>query len=146
MSTTFLCLETVAGLLLLLVGFVFHWLGQSLSLLNWELAQRLGLAERGMPGEYEDYERGMAAADVVVAWFYGVVGVGLLYGADWAVKAALIPGAILVYHSLCFWFWTRQQRRRGYRGMSDGMRLTWALANAGTGLLLLATAWRGLQT
>jgi len=133
-------LEIIAGLLLLLIGFGFHFLGQGLSLLNWELAQRLGLQERNMPREYQDYERGMAAADVALGWSYGLIGVGLVTGAAWAAKAASIPGAILTYHSLCFWFWSQRQRRAGYQGMSDALRRAWTLANLGTGVLLVATA------
>ena len=43
--------NVIAGTLVLIVGFGFHWLGQGLSVLNWSLATRLGLQEEGMPAE-----------------------------------------------------------------------------------------------
>ena len=99
----------VVGFLVLLVGFIFHWLGQLICLLNWDLAARIGLAEKDIPPEYKDYELGMAAADVIIGWTYGLAGVGLLWGVAWGFRLAWIPGVVFTYHGLSFWFWSRNQ-------------------------------------
>ena len=49
MSQVFPYANIVAGLLVLVVGFIFHWIGQLISILNWELATRIGLQEKGCP-------------------------------------------------------------------------------------------------
>ena len=38
----------IAGVLVLVVGFLFHWVGQLICLLNWEFATKIGVAEKGM--------------------------------------------------------------------------------------------------
>jgi hypothetical protein len=43
MSALFPYANFVAGVLILVVGFCFHWLGQLVSVLNWNLATRIGL-------------------------------------------------------------------------------------------------------
>lgn len=58
-------------------------MGQSLSLLNWELATRLGLQASSAPSEYKMYEHAIAVADVALGWVYTVTGIGLLIGAPW---------------------------------------------------------------
>lgn len=131
----------VVGFLVLLVGFVFHWLGQLISICNWDLATRIGLAEKDMPPEYKDYELGMAVADVIIGWSYGLAGVGLLWGAPWGFKLAWIPGTVLTYHGLSFWFWTRNQIRAGHRLHPKSLRIGWCLANLVTGFLALLVAW-----
>ena len=42
----------VVGILILIVGFGFHWIGQLISIVNWELAIKLGIQESNMPKEY----------------------------------------------------------------------------------------------
>jgi hypothetical protein len=132
----------VAGILVLIVGFVFHWLGQLISLCHWDLAVRLGLAEKDILPEYKDYELGMAAADVAMGWLYGLAGIRLLWGAPWGFRLAWFPGVVCTYHGLCFWFWTRNQIRAGHRLHSKPLRLGWCLANLVTGLLAVLVAWR----
>jgi hypothetical protein len=136
-------LPIIAGILLLVVGFGFHWIGQLISVLNWPLAERLGLQEASAPREYRVYEHGVAMADVALGWLYGVAGFGLLIGAAWAPKLAFLPGSILLYHSLSFWFWSRNQRRDGHPLMGAGTRVVWTLANALTAALTLWVAWNG---
>jgi hypothetical protein len=41
--------NVIAGILVLILGFGFHWLGQTLSVVNWNLATRLGLQENLLP-------------------------------------------------------------------------------------------------
>ena len=84
----------VAAVLIFIVGFCFHWIGQFLSLVSWDLATRLGLQEKGLPSEYKVYEHAIAVADTAVGWLYGVVAVGLIINADWGYKLAWIPGSI----------------------------------------------------
>jgi hypothetical protein len=135
--------NVVAGILVLVVGFAGHWLGQGLSVLNWELATRLGLQEKGMPAEYKVYEHAIAVADVSVGWLYGIAGVGLLLGTSWGYKLAWIPGTILVYHAISFWFWTGNQRKAGHHlhTSKTPFRVGWAVANVVAGLLAILVAW-----
>ncbi len=135
--------NVVAGVLVLVVGFSLHWMGQTLSILDWGLATRLGLQEEGMPEEYKVYEHAIAVADACIGWVYGIAGVGLLLGASWGYKLAWFPGVILVYHAIGFWMWTGNQRRAGQRLSTSNppFRIGWAVANVVTGLLAIALAW-----
>jgi hypothetical protein len=78
-----------------------------------------------------------------VAWVYGVVGVGLICGAAWATKLAWIPAAILPYHAIGAWVWSRNQKSNGHPLKSDAFWAVWCCANMLTGLLALAVAWKG---
>lgn len=134
-----------AGVMVLAVGFLIHWVGQGVSVLDWKLATRLGLQEKGMPAEYRVYEHAIAVADVAIGWIYGIAGLGLMLGASWGYKLAWIPGSILVYHAVSFWAWTGNARRSGVV-LATGrqpLRAAWALANLITGLLALLVAWNG---
>lgn len=33
----------IVGILVLIIGFVFHWIGQLISVINWDLATKLTL-------------------------------------------------------------------------------------------------------
>jgi hypothetical protein len=135
--------SSIAGVLVIGVGFGFHWIGQLVSVLNWPLAERLGLQDRAAPREYRVYEHGIAVADVALGWVYGIAGLALLLGAPWAAKLAFVPGSILLYHSISFWAWSRNQCRDGHPLLSRPTRIGWTLANALTGLLTLWVAWVG---
>lgn len=80
MNTLFPYANVLVGMLILVVGFVFHFIGQLISLINWELAERIGIAEKGILPEYKAYEEGMAFADVAIGWTYGLAGLGLILG------------------------------------------------------------------
>ena len=123
--------HVVTGVLVLLVGFVFHWVGQLVSLVNWDFA--IGLQEKGAPPEFLAYESGTAVADVAIGWVYGVAGVGLVLGTSWGLTLAWIPGVILLYHSICAWFWYANQEKIGHQVMSDAVRIPWCIANLATG-------------
>ncbi|NNG17122.1 MAG: hypothetical protein HKM89_11645 [Gemmatimonadales bacterium] len=133
--------NVIAGVMVLVVAFGFHWMGQALSLLNWELATRLGLQEKEMLPEYRVYEHAIAVADVSIGWLYGVAGVGLLLGAPWGYKLAWFPGVVLLYHAISFWMWIGNQRKAGYRVTSSSLRVGWTVANMVTGLLAIVVAW-----
>jgi hypothetical protein len=133
--------NVVAGVLVLVVGFAFHWMGQALSVLNWDLATRLGLQEKEMLPEYRVYEHAIAVADASIGWLYGVAGLGLLLGASWGYKLAWVPGVVLVYHAISFWMWTGNQRRAGHQLTSSSLRVGWSAANVVTGLLAMIVAW-----
>ena len=132
----------VAGVLVLAVGFVFHFLGQLYSVLNLEGAIKLGIQEADSPEEYRAYELGIALADVLVGWTYAIAGVGLIADASWGYVWAWIPGGVLTYHGLSFWFWTRNQQRAGYdRPFTTWpARHVWFTVNLATGLLAIAVA------
>lgn len=131
----------VAGILVLFVGFIFHWIGQLISVLNWDLALRIGLQEKKAPAEFKVYEHGFAVADVLIGWIYGIAGVGLILGTKLGFKLAWFPGVVLLYHSLSFYFWSRNQISSGHRLMSDSMRIGWFLANGLTGSLTIMITW-----
>ncbi len=132
----------VAGLLVLVVGFGFHFAGQLYSVLNLEGAIKLGIQEADSPEEYRAYELGIAVADVLVGWTYAIAGIGLIADAAWGYVWAWIPGAVLTYHGLSFWFWTRNQERADYDRPFTRWpaRHIWFAANLTTGLLAIAVA------
>lgn len=135
--------NVVAGVLVLVIGFGFHWLGQLVSIVNRPLAVKLGIWDKEVVPEYEHFERGIAVADVILGWIYGVAAIGLILNASWGYTLAWFPGVVLLYHSLSFWFWTENQRRAGHRvGFTENPgRTIWFLANFATGLLTIAVAW-----
>jgi hypothetical protein len=141
MNALFPYANILAGTLILIVGFLFHWIGQLFSVLNWDLAMRLGLQEKEAPPEYKVYEQGTAMADVAIGWIYGIAGMGLILGASWGFKLAWFPGVILIYHSICYWFWTGNQKRAGYQ--IEPYRIVWFLANLITGGFAVLIAWYG---
>jgi hypothetical protein len=51
--------------------------------INWELATKIGLQEKGMPKEYRVYEQAIANADALRGRLYGVAGVGLILELAW---------------------------------------------------------------
>jgi hypothetical protein len=131
----------VAGVLVLIVGFGFHWIGQLISILNWDLATTLTLQEEALLPEYKVYEQAIASADVVLGWIYGLAGLGLLLGTAWGYKLAWFPGVVLVYHGISYWFWTGNRRKAGHKMVGDGMRVGWPVLNLVTGGLAILVAW-----
>jgi hypothetical protein len=132
----------VIGILILIVGFGFHWLGQLVSVLNWQLATRMGLQEKGMPREFKVYEHAIAITDALMGWIYGLAAVGLLLKVSWGYKLAWFPAIVFIYHSLSFWFWTGNQRRAGHKLASNTTRILWTLLNFTTGILAILLAWK----
>jgi hypothetical protein len=143
MSDLYSYASVITGLLILIVGFGFHWMGQLISLLDRGLAIRIGLWEAGMPPEYEVYENAIAVTDVAIGWIYGVAGIGLVLGAQWGYTLAWIPGVILIYHGISFWFWTGNQKKAGQHltFTKTPARVGWFLANFITGILALTVAF-----
>ena len=143
MASLFPYANIVAGILIFIVGFCGHWLGQLVSVLDWEFATKLGLQEKKLLPEYRVYEHAIAVADVALGWLYGVAAVGLLIDADWGYKLAWIPGSILTYHSICAWVWEGNRRADGHRLWPESLRTGWCGANMITGVLALLVAWSG---
>lgn len=141
MTQLFVHDNLIVGILVLIIGFGFHWIGQLVSVLNWEYATKIGIQEEGMLPEYKVYEHAIAKADVAMGWVYGIAGLGLIQDADWGYTLAWVPGVVLVYHGISFWFWTGNQRNQGHNLASSSMRIGWTLANTITGLLAIAIAW-----
>jgi len=131
----------VAGILVLVIGFVFHWIGQLVSIINWGFATKIGIQESKMPKEYKVYEHAIAVADSLIGWLYGIVAVGLFLNVSWGYKLAWFPGVIFVYHSFSFWFWTMNRNKDGNKLESDIMRISWFIANFITGALAILLAW-----
>jgi hypothetical protein len=134
----------VNGVLILIVGFIFHWIGQLISLINWEFATQIGLQEKKMLPEFKVYEHGIAVADVLIGWIYGIVAIGLFVNAPLAYKLAWFPGVILIYHSISFLAWTRNQKQAGHTTIPQSFRITWFLANFVTGMLTIVIAYKAL--
>ena len=132
----------VIGLLIIIVGFVFHWIGQLLSVINWELGTKLGLQESRLPKEYKVYEHATAVADSLIGWLYGIAAIGLFLNTSWGYKLAWIPGTIFLYHSLNFWFWNLNRNRDGNKLTSDSERILWTLVNFVAGLLIIFVVWK----
>ena len=134
--------NVAAGVLVLAVGFGFHFLGQLYSVLDLEGAIKLGIQEADSPEEYRAYELGIAVADVLIGWTYVIAAVGLIADAAWGYVWAWVPGVALTYHALSFWFWTRNQARVGYHRPFTRWpaRHIWIVANLATGLLTIAVA------
>ena len=132
----------IAGILIFIVGFGLHFIGQLISLVNRDFAVKIGIWEKDMIPEFEVYERGIAVADVMIGWIYGIAAVGLILNVPWAYKLAWIPGVIMVYHSLSFWFWVGNQSKLGHPLYTNRFRITWFTANFVTGVLAILIAWR----
>jgi hypothetical protein len=133
--------NVITGVLVLVVAFTFHWVGQLISLVNWDFAMKIGLQEKGSPAEFIVYEHGIAVADVAIGWIYGIAGVGLILGAPWGFTLAWFPGVVLIYHSISAWFWFGNQTKAGYPLTSKAKGVIWCVANLATGVLAVAVAW-----
>jgi len=134
----------VIGILIFVVGFLFHWIGQLVSIVNWEFATKIGLQELNMPKEYMVYEHAIAVADSIIGWIYGLAALGLILGTDWGYKLAWFPGVILIYHSLSFWFWTSNRRKAGYPLTPAPLRIGWTIANFVAGVLTVLFVWNAV--
>jgi hypothetical protein len=132
----------VTGILVLIVGFGLHWVGQLISWVNWDLSVKLGIANKDTIPEHRDYEQGMAAADSLLAWVYGIAAIGILFNISWAYKLLWFPGVVLIYHALGFWFWTRYQIKAGRPMYSTTFAIVWCSVNIVTGALAILLAWR----
>ena len=132
----------VIGVLILIVGFGFHWIAQLVSAINWEFATKIGLQEKGMPREFRVYEHAIAMSDALIGWIYGVAGVGLILAVPWTYKLLWFPGIILVYHSLGAWFWFGNQAKIGHRLSTDTFKVIWCTLNIITGILVIIVAWQ----
>lgn len=133
--------NVVAGVLILIVGFGLHFIGQLISLLNRDFAVKIGIWEKNMIPEFEVYERGIAVADVIIGWIYGIAAVGLLLNVEWAYKLAWFPGVVMIYHGLSFWFWVGNQNKLGRSLNTNRFRIAWFIANLITGILAVVIAW-----
>jgi len=131
----------IVGVLVIIIGFIFHWIGQLISLLDWDYATKIGLQEKGLPPEYKTYEHGIAVADVAIGWIYGIAGAGLIFNTHWGHQLVWIPGVVLLYHSISFWFWTGNQKKSGHQLRPDSLRVVWFVANLVTGVLAILVAW-----
>jgi len=146
MDHIFQLFSIITGVLVLIVGFGFHWIGQFISVVNRDLAIRFGIWETDNLPEYEVYENAMAITDVVLGWIYGIAGAGLIFSISWAYTLAWIPGFALLYHSIFFWLRTAYQKKANHHVSTtkDPLRTGWFLANFITGILTLAVAWIGV--
>ena len=137
---TFPYANIIVGIMIFIVGFLFHWIGQFISLANWDYAKKIGLQDKKALPEYIVYEHAIATSDVSIGWFYGIVAIGLIMDISWAYTFILIPGTVLVYHSLFFWKLVGNQNKSGHPTTSNSLRITWFILNFITGILALFMA------
>ena len=130
----------IVGILIFIVGFMLHWIGQLISLMNWDFATKIGLQEKKALPEYKVYEHAIAVADVMIGWIYGIAAVGLILNAPWAYKLAWFPGVVMIYHSLYYWFWVGNTNKSGHPIHSSTLRVVWFLGNFVTGVLAVLVA------
>jgi hypothetical protein len=130
----------IIGILIFVVGFIFHWIGQLISVINWDYAKKIGLQEKKALPEYKDYEHAIATSDVLLGWGYGIVAIGLIMNTAWAYTYVLIPGTVFVYHSLFFWKLIGNQNKSGHPTTTNSTRITWFLLNFVTGILAILIA------
>jgi hypothetical protein len=131
----------IVGILIFIVGFIFHWFFQLISAINWNYATKIGVQEKKMIPEYKVYEHGTAVADSLLGWIYGIAAVGLILNISWAYKLAWIPAVILIYHGLSFWFWKGNQNKSGHKMTSNSFRVAWFLLNFVPGILCILIIW-----
>lgn len=131
----------VVGILVFIMGFLFHWLGQLISLINWDFAVKIGLQEKNAPPEFKAYEHAIASADVILGWIYGIAAVGIILNQPWAFKLMWFPGVVMIYHGLSYWFWKGNQNKLGYSLTSSTFRVVWSMLNLITGILAVMVAW-----
>ncbi len=134
--------NTITGILVLIIGFVFHWIAQLISFINWEFATKIGVQEKGMPKEFKVYEHAIAGADVLIGWVYGIAGIGLILDYSWSYKLLWFPGIILIYHGISVWFWMGNQKKIGYQLATNKFRIIWSAINIITGALATMIAWQ----
>ena len=146
MELIFEIVKIISGILILIIGFGFHWLGQLISVMNRDLAIRLGIWEKDNLPEYEVYEEAITIADVSLGWIYGFAGAGLLFGYEWGYSLCFIPGFALLYHGISFWSWTGNQIKTGHPSSSakNPMRIGWTAVNIFTGALAIMVSLTGL--
>jgi len=132
--------NVIVGILVFVIGFIFHWIGQIISLINWDFAAKIGIAEKNTLPEYKVYELGIAAADALLGWIYGIAAVGLILNISWLIPLLWFPGVVFVYHGLSFWFWIGNQNKLGKPTTTNNLRIGWSMVNFITGLLAILIA------
>jgi len=125
----------IVGLLILILGGGLHWLGQLISVINWDLAMKLGIVDEKITPEYKTYEHGIAMADSILGWIYTLAAIGLILDYSWAYELIWIPAAIFIYHGISFYFWVGNQTKLGKPTYERNMHIFWPLINIGIGLL-----------
>ncbi|MFX1512567.1 MAG: hypothetical protein ACFFCQ_08270 [Promethearchaeota archaeon] len=133
--------NVIVGLLILIIGFGLHWIGQLISAINWDYATKIGIQSESLLPEYKVYEHATAVADSILGWIYGIAGVGLILEESWAYKLIWIPGVVMIYHALNYWFYIGNQNKAGHPTMSNTARIIWFLLNITTGILTILVAW-----
>jgi hypothetical protein len=88
-------MRTTLGIVCILFG-ALGWIGQIISGINYELAQKLGLQEKseGTDPLFRLTERNAARWDSVVLWTLIVAGILMLLNSAWWPPIALVAGGI----------------------------------------------------
>jgi len=132
----------IVGILIFLIGFIFHFVGQIISLVNRPLAVKIGIWEKDIIPEFEVYEKAIAVADIIIGISYGISAIGLLLNVSWAYNLAWIPASIFIYHGLSFWFWVGNQNKAGHPLHGQGMRFGWSAINIIAGIFTIFVIWQ----
>lgn len=131
----------IAGILIFIVGFIFHFVGQLISVVNWDYATKIGFQEKKLLPEFKVYEHAIAVADVSIGWIYLIAAIGVILDISWAYKLAWFPGVIMIYHSVSVFFWMGNQTKLGHPMNSNRFRISWFLLNFITGIMAISIAW-----
>lgn len=131
----------IVGILVFILGFLFHWIGQIISVINWPFAIKLGIQEKKCPPEFVVYEKAIAMADVFIGWIYGLAAIGIISDQEWAYKVLWFPGIVFIYHGVFFWFMIGYQNKLGKPTTNKSFRVIWTGFNLLVGLLAVLMAW-----
>ena len=131
----------IMAALVFFIGVLIHWIGQIISLANWDFAVKIGICSKNTTEEFKTYEKGIAAADAILGILYIITVVGLVWNLPWAYKLLWFPGVIFIYHGLSFWFWVGNQVKLGKATASPSLRSGWTLSNLISGILAVIMAW-----
>jgi hypothetical protein len=131
----------IAGILILIVGFGFHFLSQLMGYLHWEPEVKHGFIIN-MPVKSKGYAHIIALSDVLIGWSYAIIGSGLYLGKSWGYVLAWIPGIIFTFEGIGYWFWSGHQQR-----FKDPLRtrIEWSTLNIICGLFIVLVAWSGIN-
>ena len=142
MQSLFPFAHIIAGIIILIVGFGFHFLGQLMGFLYWEPELKHSFIIN-MPIKAKGYAHIVAISDVAIGWSYAIIGMGMYIGKSWSYTLAWIPGIILFLEGISFWTW-RNQNNRPAQDLSLTERIEWSGLNIVSGLFILLVAWSAL--
>lgn len=139
MQSLFPFAHIIGGVLILIVGFGFHFLGQLMGFLHWEPELKHSFIIN-MPIKSTGYEHLVAVSDIAIGWSYAIIGMGLYLGRPWGYTLAWIPGIILLLEGSSFLTWCCLKKVQK-PDLSLLERVEWGSLNIVSGLFIILIAW-----